>query len=117
MTRSHSSVRDVDEPVEAVLARPVHQDEHRAQLATRPLDGLVDLAAVRDVDLARDRLAALVADVLRGAFRLLEVESNTDTFAPSSASRSVIANPMPDAPPVTIAVDPENVMCTPVSDG
>src|SRR5215207_3776468 len=34
--------------------------------------------------------------------------SKIATLAPSSASRSLIASPMPDAPPVTIAVDPKN---------
>ena len=74
MIRSHSSGADVDEPVEAVLAAPFTSTSTGPSSATRALDGVVDLRPVRDVDLARDRLAALVADVLRGALGLLEVE-------------------------------------------
>ena len=74
MIRSHSSVLMSMNAVEAVLARPVDQHEHRPSSRARALDGGVDLRPVRDVDLARDRLAALVADALRGALGLLDVE-------------------------------------------
>ena len=40
--------------------------------------------------------------------------SNTETLAPSRARRSLIASPIPEAPPVTIAVDPTNGISTPV---
>ena len=61
MIRSHSSGVMSTKLLERVLARRVHQDEHRAELAPRALDRGVDRRAVGHVDLAHDRRAALFA--------------------------------------------------------
>lgn len=86
----------------------IDEDVDFAQAIASHLNGRLYLSRVGDVGSGKECLSACPGDYPYGRLARSTFRSTTTTCAPSAANRSHPARPIPDPPPVTKQILPEN---------